>query len=460
MLTPAFGFEGWLLIVGIVLLTMALSSGFRHRLPISTAAIYLALGVALGPAGLGWIRIDVMAESWWLERATELAVVVSLFVGGLKLRLPFRAPQWAAAVRLAGPLMVTTIVGVALFGHFVLGFSGAQALLIGAVLAPTDPVLAGSVSVHAAADKNRMRYGLSGEAGLNDGMAFPFVALAMTWLERGSLGSWLVEWFALKVLWAVPAALALGFYFGKFSGRIAIHLRSQDRDDEAPSDFFALALIAVAYSAAVYAHTWGFLAAFAAGIGLRHAEVKVVKDTPHPRVDAEASRPSQFPSHPPAEDLNVAPRAEDALEMPAVAAGHLVGETISFGDTVERFLEVTLVVLLGAALVSYWDWSAVPLAVFCFVFLRPIATRYLLSGTDTSRVERWLMGWLGIRGIGSLYYLAYCVNHGLGARDAEPICRMVLTILSLGIALHGVTAQPLVSRYERSLRRLERRAAK
>jgi NhaP-type Na+/H+ or K+/H+ antiporter len=157
-----------------------------------------------------------------------------------------RDPASVAAFRLAGPVMLATILGVALVARVVLGLDMAVALLLGAVLAPTDPVLAGAVSVNNAADHDRMRYGLSGESGLNDGMAFPFVPFALLWSEHGGAGSWIGAWAVHRLVWAVPAALLLGYTLGTVVGRLAIRLRSHHRETAAPNDFLALALIALA----------------------------------------------------------------------------------------------------------------------------------------------------------------------------------------------------------------------
>ncbi|HEY2732901.1 MAG TPA: cation:proton antiporter, partial [Polyangiales bacterium] len=160
-------FVGWMAITGGLLMVMALSSAYLRRLPVSTAAIYLALGVLLGPLALHLVRGEVPYASAWFERASEVALVVSLFVGGLKLRMPVRSPPWKAAFWLAGPVMLATIACVASFAHFAFGLRPATSLLLGAIVAPTDPVLASAVSVNKAADDDRLRYALSGEAGLN-----------------------------------------------------------------------------------------------------------------------------------------------------------------------------------------------------------------------------------------------------------------------------------------------------
>jgi NhaP-type Na+/H+ or K+/H+ antiporter len=443
-------FLAWMALASGVLLFMALASSHLRDLPISTSALYLSLGVALGPAGADVVALDLREATIYLERITEVAVIVALFVGGLKLRLPFRDPAWRATLWLAGPVMVLTIAGVALISHFAFGLSPAAALLLGAVLAPTDPVLASAVSVNDADDHDRMRYGLSGEAGLNDGTAFPFVVLGLAWAAHGGPGSWLVEWALTRVVWAVPAGLVLGYGLGWAVGLLAIRLRTRQRDATAPSDLLALALIGIAYVAADAIGAWGFLSVFAAGLGLRSAEVRVVARDPHP--DAELEPDADPLEHPPAEALVAARVEPKALGQPAVAAGVLVSETLSFGDTIDRLVEVGMIVAVGIAIATHWDARAIPLAAALFVVVRPIATRACLAFTPTTRPQRWLMGWFGIRGIGSLYYLGYTLRHGAGGSAADDVTNLVVSVIALSVIVHGVTSTPLLARYERSLR--------
>ena len=448
-------FLGWMALASILLLLLALSSAYLRKLPISASAIYLAVGVAIGPLGFGLIRIDLGEQIRWFERLTEVAVIVALFVGGLKLRLPLRDPAWIAARRLGGPVMLVSIAGVGLCAWQLLGLDPASALLLGAVLAPTDPVLAGTVKVSRAADHDRVRYGLSGEAGLNDGMAFPFVIFALLWAEHGGAGGWIAGWALHRLLWAVPAGLLLGFLLGRGVGRLAIWLRSRQQDTGAPSDFLAMALIGLSYVSAELIGAWGFLATFAAGVGLRRAEMHVTKMTPHPnqpkqpdQQDGSAETPV---THPPAEELVGASVQAEELKEPAVAAGVLVAETISFGDTVERLLEIMLVVLVGVLLASQWDTRALPLALLLFLVIRPVATRVLLAGTPTTNPQRWLMGWFGIRGIGSLYYLCYALTHGVTGPAAADLAGLTISVAALSILIHGMSARPLLARYERGL---------
>ncbi|WP_438021773.1 cation:proton antiporter [Sorangium sp. So ce233] len=456
MTIATLSFLQWLSLSGGILLIMALASAYVKRLPISSSLIYLGLGWLVGPQALGWIRVDLEGGSAWFERLTEIAVIISLFIGGLKLRLPPRDPAWSAAYVLAGPVMLVSIAGIAVVAHLLLGLEPPHALLLGAILAPTDPVLASAVSVGHAADKDRMRYGLSGEAGLNDGMAFPFVVLALGWMDHGGAGAWVLRWALVKVAWAVPAALVLGYGLGVWVGRWAIRLRSRQRDTEAPSDFLALALIALSYVAAEIIGAWGFLSVFAAGVGLRRAELKVVAETPHPEAAPRASRPDD--PHPPAEHLVGARVEPEAMGEPAVAAGVLVAETISFGATAERLLEIALVALVGVLVGPFWSARALVAAAVLLFVLRPAASRLLLAGTATSPHQRWLMGWFGIRGIGSLYYVAYALNHGLSGDAARDVLSLALSVVTVSIVLHGITATPLLNRYQATLKSPERAA--
>lgn len=421
---------------------LGLASAHVQRLPISTSLVYLGLGFALGPKGLGWLELSFQPDNVWFERLTEVAVIVALFLSGMKLRLPLRHKAWAASLRLAGPVMLICIGGVALFAHFALGLAPAYAVLLGAVLAPTDPVLASAVAVSDAADKDRLRYGLSGEAGLNDGTAFPFVVLALGWIEHRRLGTWLLEWLTVDVLWAVPTALALGFFMGQRLGGWAISVRSRHRDTEAPGDFIAMSLIALPYAAAELIHAWGFLAVFAAGVGFRKAELAVLVTSPHPQT-------LQAPnvSHPPVEHLVAVRVNESELAEPAVAAGVLFAETISFGGTAERLFEVILITLVGAAVGHYFDARALWICLVLFVVVRPLATRVLLIGTATTSRQRWLLGWFGIRGIGSLYYLAYALNNGLTGPYSQTILALTIPVIAVSILVHGTSATPLLDRY-------------
>jgi sodium/hydrogen antiporter len=444
-------FTAWLAIIGAVLLLAALATSFLRPLPVSSAMLYLGVGVTLGPLGLGWLRVDPIGDANWLERVTEIAVIVSLFVGGLKLRLPLQHKAWSAAYRLAGPVMLLGIAGVALLAHFAFGLTPAAALLLGAVLAPTDPVLAGEVTVSSAEDRDRMRYGLSGEAGLNDGAAFPFVILALLLVDDGQLGAWLGAWALERLLWAVPGGLLIGYLLGWGFGKLAIAVR-QRSSGPAAHDLLMLALIALSYTSAEFVHAWGFLSVFAAGLGLRRAEFSASKHA-EPLPEAALDTKTHDASRVPAETL-LEPKIYDTqANHPILASGAVVREVLTFGEALERIMAVGVVVLVGALVSVAWDWRGVAIAAALFLVIRPAAVWLGLLGTPTTRGQRGLIAWFGLRGIGTLYYLAYAVGEGVGRTRAGEVWGIALTVVACSIVAHGISVTPLLQHYERQLER-------
>ena len=198
------------IVVGAVFIIMALSGSVLKRLPLSTSMLYLAAGVLIGPHALNLINFDPIAEAAIVERITEVAVIVSLFTAGLKLRVPLRDPLWRLPVVLASWSMALTVGLISLVAVVVLKLPLGAAILLGAVLAPTDPVLASDVQVTGPRDRDRLRFTLTGEAGFNDGTAFPFVMLGLGLLGLHETGEGGWRWLAIDVLWAIPGGLLVG----------------------------------------------------------------------------------------------------------------------------------------------------------------------------------------------------------------------------------------------------------
>ncbi|KAI2671726.1 sodium:proton antiporter [Pseudomonas sp. TNT3] len=440
----------WVAVLGAVLLTLALTSSYLRWMPVTTSAVCLVLGIAIGPAGFGLLKLDLDDASVWMEHLTEVAVLFSLFVCGLKLRAPLKAKKWRIAFGLAGPVMVLTIAGVSLLLHFGFELPWGVSVLIGSILAPTDPVLAALVSVNDARDDDSVRFGLSGEAGLNDGIAFPFVILGLVLLLHDDNPGWLGDWALYRLLWAVPAGLLIGYWMGRGIGLLTLSLRIKNEDSTlSPNDYLALALIALAYVGAESVHAYGFLSVFAAGLGLRQAEVKSTGDAPVPAehlVQPVVGHQNVDPQHAVHGDT-------DKLEDSQVAAGIMMGDMLAFGGLVERAMEVFLVTLLGVVLIAHWDWRALPVGAALFFLIRPLSVAAMPWGGLLEGRQRLLIGWFGIRGIGSLYYLFYALNHGLDQSVATLCANLTLSVVALSILVHGVSTQPILARYERRKQR-------
>ena len=448
----------WALIVGALLMTMALSGSALRHLPLSTAMFYLPVGYAVGPAGLGLLHVNLRADAPLLEHLAEAVVVVSLFSAGLKLSVALDDRTWLLPLRLASGSMVVTVLLLALLG-LAIGLPLGAAVLLGAILAPTDPVLASDVQVSDPGDRSRLRVALTGEGGLNDGTAFPFVMLGLGLLQLHPLGDFGLRWLLLDVLWAVAGGLAIGAALGTLMGRLVLHLRLRYQQALGYDDFLALGLIALAYGLALLLMTYGFLAVFAAGVALRRVERQASRaaqaadvpasPAPDPRADAAAAAPPAVVAQALALPTPAAGPDEVATH-PAHAPAFLAHALLGSSEQIERIGEVAAVVLVGV-LVSGVDWSLVPwwFVPVLFLAVRPLAVALGLAGAPTVRPQRLLISWFGIRGIGSLYYLGYALNHGLDARLAPQFIALTLAAVVASIVAHGVSVTPLMARYER-----------
>lgn len=445
---------GWLFLLGALLLATSLSAGWLRRMPVTNFAVYTLAGFALGPMLLGYARIDLVQNVRWLSAISEGVLVVSLFLTGLKLRVPWRHPSLRAGLHLAVPAMLLCVAALAWTSHTLLSLSWPLAVIFAAIAAPTDPVLASLVSVDNARDDDALRVTLSSEAGLNDGTALPFLLLGLQMLHDTPDTHDVLHWLARDLLWALPVGLLIGFLLARLIGIIATRAKMAS-GDRAPSDFLALALIALAYAFARAFHTSPFLAAFAAGVGLRHTEWRVVSRHPHP--DVERKQPDRM--HPPAEVLvNPNQRDEVALEEPSATIGLVVSDALSFGDTLERLLAVGMVLVVGIACSGAWSNEGALMAGLLFVVIRPLSVWFASYGARMPPVRRWLAGWLGIRGIGSLNYLGYALTHGVPSSFMQRLNAMVLTLVVLSIVVHGVSCQPLLAWRERRLRERAKQA--
>jgi NhaP-type Na+/H+ or K+/H+ antiporter len=431
-------FATWALVVGALMIAMALSASLLRRLPLSASMLYLAAGFGLGPAGLGLLRPHPLHDAHALEMVTEAAVLVSLFSVGLKLGVPFSSRRWELPVRLATLSMVMTVGLVAAAGVLGLGLPLGAAVLLGAVLAPTDPVLASDVQVEQATDRDRLRFGLTGEGGMNDGTAFPFVmlGLGLTGLHDLGAGGW--RWLAVDVLWAVAGGLALGAALGAAVGKLVVYLRTRHREALGLDAFLAVGLIGIAYGVALLARTYGFLAVFAAGLALQRV-----------RARGGAGEPTAIEPAPLGDR-----RAHEAAATSSTHAGaYLTHALRGFNEQLERIVEVAVVLVLGAMLVDVRPGVAalwfVPLLL---LVIRPLSVWAGLLGAKASRDQRVLISWFGIRGVGSVYYLMYAIQHGLPAPLAGALVPLTLATVATSIVVHGISVTPLMSRYTRSAR--------
>jgi sodium/hydrogen antiporter len=422
----------WFVVVGLLLITMALGESFLSRLPLTTSLLYLILGVALGPYGVGMLSFNAVDNPAILHHLAEIAVIVSLFTAGLKLRVHWRDRRWLLPLRLATVSMVLTVAMIAGVAMPLLGLSLGAAVLLGAVLAPTDPVLAAEVEVESPQDQDTLRFGLTGEAGLNDGTAFPFVMLGIGLMGLHELGDAGWRWFAVDLVWAVVAGLGIGAVLGTVVGHMVIYLRRSYAELVGPEEFLTLGLIALSYGVALLAHSYGFLAVFAAGLALRRVEAMKT----HGDFDDAMEK---LETHP--EEIEAAGKD---------APLHLAQEILGFNERLGRIGEVALVVAIGSLL--SFDRLSVSVAVFVVLLLfvvRPVAALVGLAGSDSSRLQRGFIAWFGIRGIGSVYYLMFATEQGLPEHAASTLVDVTVITIAVSVVLHGTSVTPLMAWYDR-----------
>ncbi len=425
----------WFMLVGGLLLVMGLTTTVLKRSPVTTAIIYLAVGLLVGPSGLHLFHFNPLKESALLEVLTEIAVLISLFSAGIKMPSPFSLLRWRAPILLATVSMTITVAMVAAFACYVLGLPLGAGVLLGAILAPTDPVLATDVQIRHPGDPDQLRFTLTCEAGMNDGSAFPFVMLGLGLLGLHELGDLGMRWVMVDVLWATVGGIAIGVAAGVGLARLGWKLRRAPHQHELLDDFLGLGLIGMVYGLCVMVNAWGFLAVFFAAVALRQTELKLA-NADRNGLPAPAVTTNSATDH----SASTAP-----APLPMVSKGSLI-----FKEHLERLSELVLILLVGGSLfLNSWSWSAVGLALFLFLVARPISVLVGLLGTDTPWRVRGMTGWFGVRGIGSLYYLMYAIQHDLPQPLALELMQLTLIVVTLSILMHGISVKPAMGYFWR-----------
>lgn len=429
----------WFLLVGSLLLARGLTTTILKQLPVTPAIIYLAVGLLVGPSVLNVFHFNPLKQSALLEILTEVAVLISLFSAGVKMPVPVSFARWRTPILLASASMTVSVGMVAAFAHYLLGLPLGAGVLLGAILAPTDPVLATDVQIRHPGDRDQLRFTLTCEAGMNDGSAFPFVLLGLGLLGLHELGEFGLRWALVDVLWATIGGIAIGVIAGAALAHLGWKLRGGSSEYKLMDDFLGLGLIGVVYGVSLLANAWGFLAVFFAAVALRQTELKLAATR---RNVPTRSQVGEIEQH----DSNTIPEEPP----PTVSGGSLI-----FKEHLERLSEMLLILLVGGMMFpDSWSWRAVALAVFLFLVARPVSVLPSLLGTRTSWPMRGMVGWFGVRGIGSLYYLMYAIQHGLPEPLALELIQLTLIVVTLSILAHGISVKPMMSRFWRHRKNL------
>jgi sodium/hydrogen antiporter len=418
----------WMIIGGAISLVMAYASGRLRRAPLSTSIVYLAAGYVLGPNVLGILDIDPKANSQVILGITEIVIVISIFSGALKLRVPALDRRWLDPARLASLSMVLSAAAVGALAHAVVGASLGAAVLLGGTLAPTDPVLASDVQVEHPFDYEQLRFALTGEAGMNDGTAFPIVTLGLALI--GAIPAMSVgHWFLQHVLWGVAGALAIGGVLGHYGGKFMLHLRLVHGERLGTDNFLALGLMGLSFGLAEQAGAIGFVAVFAAGVAVRGIERR---SGDHPPKTLEFT-------------LAETGADQEVANDPAKAPAFMLLRLQSFTESLERIGEAVVVVLLGSLLRNWMlTGDALIFAALLFFVVRPLSVFLGLMGSPMGWMDRAAAGWFGIRGMATIYYVTYIYAKGAPDSLVNQIAGIALGVVTYSIILHGVTVTPVM----------------
>ncbi|HEU4511908.1 MAG TPA: cation:proton antiporter [Nocardioidaceae bacterium] len=423
----------YLLAGGALLLAVVLPTVLR-KAAISAPIVLLVVGALIGllplPEG---VDVTPMSNRAFIEHLTEFTVIVALMGVGLALDRPlsFRRlsswRKWSGAWRLLGIAMPLSIVAVAFVGWSVVGLAPAAALLLGAVLAPTDPVLASDVQVEGPTpadedhdeidESDEVRFALTSEAGLNDGLAFPFVYAAIFMSSLGPVTEWGLRWLGWELVGKIVIGVLLGVLVGWLLAKTAFRAPAPSlRMAETGEPLLALAAVLLAYGVAESLGGYGFLAVFACAMTMRSAE-----------------RGHEYHAH-----------------------MHEIVERL------ERLLTLVVLLLLGVSmtngLLRNLPWEAALLTLLLLFVIRPLSGLVAMGfRSSTCRIgdhvltkgERLAISFFGVRGVGSLYYLAYATGEA-DFDEAQLLWSTVAFTIGISVLVHGITATPVMRWLERT----------
>lgn len=380
-----------------------------RRLPLSLPIVCIGIGVAIFL--LPHVRLSPLPTEYpkIAERLTELVVIIALMGAGLKIDRVMGWRRWGVTWRLIAITMPVSILAITGLVSWALGLPLAIALLLAASLAPTDPVLASDVQVGPpkTGEEDVVRFGLTSEAGVNDGAAFPFVHLAILLAASAATGKpWLVEWLSYRVAWEIGGGIAGGWLIGRLFGWLTFHIPAKTKLSKTGDGFIALSATFISYGLTEIVHVYGFLAVFVTALTFRHTH----------------------------RDHDFQREMHDLTEQ------------------VERLAMMVLLILFGGALVSGLltpvTWVDAGVAAVILLVIRPLAGVIGLMGYRAAWREKLTLSFFGIRGVGTFYYLAYGMNH-MEIGNAARLWGLGGLVVLGSILLHGLTVTPMMRSLDR-----------
>lgn len=389
-----------LLAAGIITLLAAVVPNVLHKKKLPPPVLYLGIGILIAFAGREYTNFDVMQHAPIIEHLSEFVVIIALTNAGLKIRKPFAWETWRYSFRLLVITMPLTIIGAAYLGWWLLGLAPAAAVLFGAIIAPTDPVLAADLQTSRPSKKDlsKVRLGLTSEAGLNDGLAFPFTYFAILLATKGlDYTQWIGEWFVTDVLYRITAGVVIGALSGWVLYKLIFTVTSQSHHYSISRGILSLALTLLPYALTELLGGYGFIAVFIAACVFSNNEDQV-------------------------EHMNMLHDFTEEIERIFVA-----------------FLFIVVGVYVFATFSQLWDWTLIATALVVVFVMRPLGGWVALYRTDLSAFQKFALSFYGIRGVGSIYYLMFAFGEA-SFTGSYMLIQLMMVVIVLSVLVHGISA--------------------
>lgn len=404
--------------LGFATLIMAWLPSISEKIKVSSPVILLPIGIALYLFGTPFGWNDLLWNDKSMMVFSEAIVIISLMGAGLKIGGEYTLKAWKRPLLLITVTMPLTMVATYFLGIHYLALSIPASLLLAAILAPTDPVLASDVQLDDPERedklKDKIRFSLTAEAGLNDGMAFPFTYLAVLVAQAGSYAAFsFSDWLWDKLLLKVCIGVAVGCVAGMVLGYLITYLKKY-AGLRTYDSFLTLSLTFAVYGLSELLHGYGFMAVFFAGLSFRYTE-------------------------------NVSGAYKKQLH--------------DFNHEIERLLVVVWIILFGGTIMNgileMTDWKGILFSVVFVIVVRPLAGMISFIGIKDSFKNKLAISFLGIRGVGSIFYLSWAFLQTNAFEDKLELYAITAYIILFSIVLHGITAPSIVHYFKRNKEKLE-----
>jgi sodium/hydrogen antiporter len=400
----------WLLLLaaGIMALLAAIIPVILKKMHISAPIVYLAIG-GIAFFVFGYHVVKPLQQLEEIKYITEFVILVALTNAGLRIKQPFKWATWKYSFRLLLIAMPLTIIAATFLGWWIMGFAPAAALLFGALISPTDPVLASELQTSdpGEEDTSKIKLGLTSEAGINDGLAFPFTWFAILFATNGPdykewLGEWFLHFFLLKIAIGVLAGLLTGWLLYK----LVFTISTKNTIGRISRGILSLSLILLPYAVSEIIGGYGFLAVFFAAC-----------------IFSDRERHHEH-----------------------------MNNLHDFNEELESFVVAIIFISTGVFIAMQYEFlfnlQIIAVSLLMVLVVRPLSGYISLAKTGLNHFQRFALSFYGMRGIGSMFYLAYALT----AADFEGPKKLIgLTTATIffSVLIHGITARSVQKRIKK-----------